>query len=277
MDGGGGGGGGGGCGGGGNKKPYFFTRSLTYHHHPQHRPLSSPSKALRRPFSDDPRPRPRRVVLYSTSLRGVRRTHEDCSTVRAILRGFRVAVDERDVSMDAAFRRELQGLLAARSRPFSIPQLFVGGRLIGGADGQDPAHVCSACGGVRFAPCPRCCGSRKLFDEAEGRMRRCDACNENGLMVYEFCSGFATYLSSIGARWIVDDRGFRRIKIMSQIKLCDGEFQEHQNMHWSLKCFFVYGNIKTCIGHNDYDDATSDIHKNKKEKSKPIFFPSGVN
>ncbi|OAY77892.1 Uncharacterized protein ACMD2_11831 [Ananas comosus] len=209
MDGGGCGGGGGGCGGGGNKKPYFFTRSLTYHHHPQHRPLSSPSKALRRPFSDDPRPRPRRVVLYSTSLRGVRRTHEDCSTVRAILRGFRVAVDERDVSMDAAFRRELQGLLAARSRPFSIPQLFVGGRLIGGADevrrlhesgelrplldgaaGQDPAHVCSACGGVRFAPCPRCCGSRKLFDEAEGCMRRCDACNENGLVRCPHCCSY---------------------------------------------------------------------------------------
>jgi hypothetical protein len=31
------------------------------------------------------------VVLYTTSLRGVRRTFADCVAVRAILRGFRVA------------------------------------------------------------------------------------------------------------------------------------------------------------------------------------------
>jgi hypothetical protein len=42
-----------------------------------------------------------------TSLRGVRRTFTNCSAVCAILQGFRVAVDERDVSMDPAFRREL--------------------------------------------------------------------------------------------------------------------------------------------------------------------------
>ncbi|TVU37407.1 hypothetical protein EJB05_10720, partial [Eragrostis curvula] len=179
------------------KKPFQFTRSLTYshHHHHGHRPAAAPAKQWRRPRAGLV------VVLYTTSLRGVRRTFADCSAVRAILRGFRVAVDERDVSMDAAFRRELQALLAARGRAFALPQLFIGGRLVGGADevrqlnetgqlrrlldgaaGQDPAFVCDACGGVRFVPCAGCGGSRKVYDEEEDRVHRCSECNENGLI-----------------------------------------------------------------------------------------------
>jgi len=49
-----------------------------------------------------------RIVVYLTSLRGIRRTFEDCNAVKMILKGFRVWVDERDVSMDRAFRKELQ-------------------------------------------------------------------------------------------------------------------------------------------------------------------------
>jgi glutaredoxin domain-containing cysteine-rich protein 1 len=50
-------------------------------------------------------------VLCTTSLRGVRRTFTDYSSMRAILWRFRVAFDEQDMSMDAAFRSELQALL----------------------------------------------------------------------------------------------------------------------------------------------------------------------
>jgi glutaredoxin domain-containing cysteine-rich protein 1 len=135
-------------------------------------------------------------VLYTTSLRGVRRTFADCCAVR-------VAVDERDVSMDASLRREVQALLAAWGRCFSLPQLLVGGRLVGGADevrrlheagelrrvpegtpGQDPAFVC---GGFRFVPCHGCDGSRRVFVEAEGYARRCVDCNENGLVRCPSC------------------------------------------------------------------------------------------
>jgi glutaredoxin domain-containing cysteine-rich protein 1 len=49
-----------------------------------------------------------RIVVYLTSLRGIRRTFEDCNAVKMILKGFRVWVDERDVSMDRAYRKELQ-------------------------------------------------------------------------------------------------------------------------------------------------------------------------
>jgi glutaredoxin domain-containing cysteine-rich protein 1 len=178
------------------KKQLQFTRSLTYgHHHHGHRP-----RQWRR-HHEEARARPQAVVLYTTSLRGVRRTFADCSAARAVLRGLRVAVDERDVSMDAAFRRELQALLAARGRAFALPQLLVGGRLVGGADevrqlnetgqlrrlldgaaGQDPAFVCDACGGVRFVPCTACGGSRKVYVEEEDRVLRCGDCNENGLV-----------------------------------------------------------------------------------------------
>ncbi|CAN6295070.1 unnamed protein product [Urochloa humidicola] len=177
-----------------NKKPRHLSRSLTYHHH--------------HPYQGRHHlpPRPRSVVLYTTSLRGVRRTFADCCAVRAALRGLRVAVDERDVSMDAALRRELQGILAARGRVFSLPQLLVGGALVGGAEevrrlhesgelrrvlegapGQDPAFVCGACGGFRFVPCNACDGSRKVFVEEEGRARRCIECNENGLVRCPSC------------------------------------------------------------------------------------------
>uniref|UniRef100_A0A0A8ZIP5 Uncharacterized protein n=1 Tax=Arundo donax TaxID=35708 RepID=A0A0A8ZIP5_ARUDO len=181
-----------------NKKPRHLARSLTYHYHPYQGQGRHPPPP---PSSDPQRAAQAAVVLYTTSLRGVRRTFADCCAVRAALRGLRVAVDERDVSMDAALRRELQALLSARGRGFSLPQLLVGGRLVGGADevrrlhesgelrrvlegapGQDPAFVCGACGGFRFVPCPPCDGSRKVFVEAEGFARRCGHCNENGLV-----------------------------------------------------------------------------------------------
>ncbi|KAF0913507.1 hypothetical protein E2562_023253 [Oryza meyeriana var. granulata] len=185
-----------------SKKPTHLARSLTYHHHPYQGQGRSPSFKARRQQQQQQNA----VVLYTTSLRGVRRTFADCSAVRAVLRGLRVAVDERDVSMDASLRRELQSLLAARGRAFSLPQLLVGGRLVGGADevrqlheagelrrllegaaGQDPAFVCGACVGVRFVPCSVCDGSRKVFVEEEGFARRCGDCNENGLVRCPHC------------------------------------------------------------------------------------------
>ena len=81
-------------------------------------------------------------MLYFTSLLTVRGTFEDCRTLRTILRGLRVAVDERDVSMDAAYLAELR-VLMRRDRP-PLPQLFVSGRL-------------ASCGRPRFADEPDPC------------------------------------------------------------------------------------------------------------------------
>ncbi|CAN0917033.1 Uncharacterized protein At5g39865 [Linum grandiflorum] len=145
-----------------------------------------------------------RIVVYFTSLRGVRRTFEDCYAVRMIFRGFRVWVDERDISMDSAYKKELQSVLGEKS--VTLPQVFIRGRHAGGAevikqmfetgelakvlDGfprREPGFVCQGCGDVRFVPCGFCSGSRKIFDEDEGFSKRCLECNENGLMRCQDC------------------------------------------------------------------------------------------
>ncbi|XP_057984301.1 uncharacterized protein At5g39865 [Malania oleifera] len=163
---------------------------------------SVPSSTLPSPFSINRFHLPGaedRIVLYFTSLRGIRKTHEDCSSVRMILRGFRVAVDERDISMDSAYRKELQS--AVGGKMVSLPQVFIRGKHIGGADEikqlhelgelqkllegfpvRDPKFVCEGCGDARFMPCPNCNGSRKVFEEEEEQLKRCPECNENGLV-----------------------------------------------------------------------------------------------
>ncbi|KAL0383469.1 UNVERIFIED_CONTAM: hypothetical protein Scaly_0634200 [Sesamum calycinum] len=144
-----------------------------------------------------------RIVLYYTSLRGIRKTYEDCCAVRVIFRGFRVCIDERDISMDRSYRTELQDAL--KGQAVSLPQVFVKGKYIGGAEEikqlnetgelakllegfplKDQGCVCVSCGDARFVPCPNCNGSRKVYEEEEGKLRRCPDCNENGLVR---CSG----------------------------------------------------------------------------------------
>ncbi|KAI4379195.1 hypothetical protein MLD38_005525 [Melastoma candidum] len=139
------------------------------------------------------------VVLYFTSLRGIRKTYEDCCTVRMILKGFQVHVDERDVSMHSEFKKELECALGGKM--LSLPRVFIRGKYVGGTEevkemneagdlakilegipAGNCASACTTCGDVRFLPCPNCDGSRKVFDEDEGLMRRCLDCNENGLI-----------------------------------------------------------------------------------------------
>ncbi|CAI8596002.1 unnamed protein product [Vicia faba] len=146
-----------------------------------------------------------RIVVYLTSLRGIRRTFEDCNAVKMILKGFRVWVDERDVSMDRAYRKELQCVMGEEN--VSLPQVFIRGKYIGGAEvikslfesgdlkrilegfpKMKPGFVCESCGDARFVPCENCSGSRKIFDEEEGLLKRCLECNENGLIRCPCCS-----------------------------------------------------------------------------------------
>ncbi|WOL12552.1 hypothetical protein Cni_G21319 [Canna indica] len=153
----------------------------------------------------------KRIVLYFTSLRVLRRTFEDCSTVRAILHGFRVAVDERDVFMDAKFLMELKGILGGRRQSISLPQVFIGGWHVGGAEeilwlhdagdlkryvegcAQAAPGSCERCGDVRFVICGWCSGSRRCYSSGKGSgIRTCTACNENGLVRCSWCCAAGT-------------------------------------------------------------------------------------
>ncbi|KAL9142491.1 hypothetical protein ABFS82_14G172900 [Erythranthe guttata] len=158
---------------------------------------NTPDPSIRLPGSED------RIVIYFTSLRGIRRTFQDCHSIRMIFRGFRVNVDERDISMDIAYKKELQKVLGQSS--FTLPQVFVKGKYIGGADvvkqfletGELAKMVkgiplramgpCEGCDDMRFLPCSNCSGSRKVFDEDDELVKRCSDCNENGLVRCPLC------------------------------------------------------------------------------------------
>ncbi|KAL5709040.1 hypothetical protein ACHQM5_019769 [Ranunculus cassubicifolius] len=146
------------------------------------------------------------VILYTTSLRGIRKTFEDCQKIRFLLDSFRILFYERDVSMHMEFREEIWRILSDRVVP---PRLFVKGRYIGGADVVVGLHErgkllqlfeglprdestcpCDGCGGIRFVLCSNCNGSRKIMkDESEGALSiQCPQCNENGLIICPMCS-----------------------------------------------------------------------------------------
>ncbi|KAL3850580.1 hypothetical protein ACJIZ3_012462 [Penstemon smallii] len=146
------------------------------------------------------------VVIFFTSLGIVRRTFEDCKTVRTILRAFRVSIDERDLSMDSRFMNELQRIMNQPEKSkLTLPRVFIGGRYVGGAEEVRRLHesgelkkyikglpaaqagTCEACGGYRFILCGECNGSHKCYKDKCG-FRSCTSCNENGLVKCPSCS-----------------------------------------------------------------------------------------
>ncbi|KAE8689959.1 ubiquitin carboxyl-terminal hydrolase 8-like [Hibiscus syriacus] len=142
------------------------------------------------------------VVFYTTSLRGIRKTFEDCSSIRFLLDSFKILVQERDVSMDMRFREELWRISGGRVVP---PKLFIKGRDIGGADEVFRLHeqgnlkkllegipsncMCTNCANIGFLVCSNCNGSCKVFAEKEGDelCMKCPDCNENGLVKCPVC------------------------------------------------------------------------------------------
>ncbi|KDP44720.1 hypothetical protein JCGZ_01220 [Jatropha curcas] len=168
-----------------------LLRNHRYHYSKPPIILSSPAN------SDD-----HDLILYFTTLRVVRKTFEDCRTVRSILRGFRVPIDERDLSMDGRYLDELQAITG--SKRVSLPVVFIGGKYVGGAEEIKEmnesgelkklihelpfveTNVCELCGGLRFILCEHCNGSHKIYIEKYG-FRSCTVCNINGLIRCPLC------------------------------------------------------------------------------------------
>ena len=124
--------------------------------------------------------------------------------MKNILQALKVAIDERDVSMDREFRRELKALATDRD---PLPQVFVGDTWVGGAQEVRRMHEegelerimdtmgvqkkdgrvsCKGCGCVRFLICGECSGGKKV-NGGDGRRRLCLGCNENGLVRCSAC------------------------------------------------------------------------------------------
>ncbi|GJZ46739.1 glutaredoxin domain-containing cysteine-rich protein 1 [Tanacetum coccineum] len=117
-----------------------------------------------------------KVVIYSTSLGGIRRTYEDCNQVRSIMELHGFVYEERDISLHGEFRTQLRELLVdSVSDSVSVPRMFVKGRYIGGVDEivglnetgrlrrilsrvgiekQVGRQACEGCGGARPPPPP---------------------------------------------------------------------------------------------------------------------------
>ncbi|WJX17531.1 hypothetical protein P8452_07435 [Trifolium repens] len=103
-----------------------------------------------------------KIVLYFTILRGIHKTCEDCCSVRMILKGFRVAVDEKDISIDSSYRKELQNALGEHvGNAEEIKPLNESGELenlLKDFPVKDSWLVCESCGDARFVPSSNCNG-----------------------------------------------------------------------------------------------------------------------
>ncbi|XP_022851788.1 uncharacterized protein At5g39865-like [Olea europaea var. sylvestris] len=139
------------------------------------------------------------VIPYTTGLRGIWKTFEDCNAIRFLLESFRVVHYERDVSMHLEYRDELWRVLGSRVVP---PRVFIRGRNIGGADAVVGLHekgklrkllqgisltqsntLCNACAGIHFVLCFHCNGRRKIAPEEQANVLstiRGPDCNESG-------------------------------------------------------------------------------------------------
>ncbi|XP_009593837.1 uncharacterized protein At3g28850-like [Nicotiana tomentosiformis] len=143
------------------------------------------------------------VILYTTGLRGIRKTFEECHSIRFLLENFRVIFFERDISMHSEFKEELWRILDGKVVP---PRLFIKGRYIGGAEEVLTLHEqgkfrpllegipidqfqcpCEGCVGMRFIVCFKCNGSQKIVVEDGVEAMKCPECNENGLIVCPYC------------------------------------------------------------------------------------------
>lgn len=149
-----------------------------------------------------------KVVLYVTSVKAIRKTHEMCKQVLHILRALQVSITVKDVFLHPDYSKELAERLGGSTTNGALPQLFVAGKYIG--DGEiitemnekgelEPllerykmesgtlTKVCKCCAGERFVTCSWCKGSKKGVKTVFGVLK-CTVCNPNGLQLCPECS-----------------------------------------------------------------------------------------
>ncbi|XP_041379002.1 LOW QUALITY PROTEIN: glutaredoxin domain-containing cysteine-rich protein 1-like, partial [Gigantopelta aegis] len=143
-----------------------------------------------------------KIVIYTTTFRGVRTTFEECKYLLSLFHNHRVKVEERMSTCITHFYRELEQRLDGK---VVVPQVFINGQHIGGKEkveelnelGElrkllenfpkiDTLKKCSMCAGYEFVPCLKCGGSKNSVVNnftSEFRALKCTSCNENGLQL----------------------------------------------------------------------------------------------
>ncbi|XP_072040489.1 glutaredoxin domain-containing cysteine-rich protein 1-like [Amphiura filiformis] len=151
-----------------------------------------------------------KIIIYTTSMRIVRQTFDDCQFVRKLFQNHRVRFEERDLFMNIEYQRELQERLG-EDQPITLPIVFIDGALIGDVErleelnesGQlrkilerfekfNPTSNCATCGGFRYTPCTTCNGSKKSLLRNNWtdhfHALRCTYCDDNGLQRCRDCN-----------------------------------------------------------------------------------------
>jgi len=149
-----------------------------------------------------------KVVVYTSTMGIVRRTHQRCQNVRHILRTHLVKFVERDTFMSREVQEEIKERMGQKH--VELPQVFIEGVHIGGAEtieklnesGElrqmlkpfrsiEATKACTVCGGFGFLPCGMCNGSKKSVHrnhlKAEWVPLKCMNCDEVGLVKCEAC------------------------------------------------------------------------------------------
>ncbi|KAI4977396.1 hypothetical protein ZWY2020_057308, partial [Hordeum vulgare] len=109
-----------------------------------------------------------RVLLYYSSLDVIWGTYEDCHAARAIPRGLRTSVDERDLALIACYLEELTTLLP-RARRITLPSaeelrhLHESGELRRVVADSTSLTACGRCGGERCVLCGSCDRRHKRY------------------------------------------------------------------------------------------------------------------
>ncbi|XP_011299739.1 uncharacterized protein [Fopius arisanus] len=150
-----------------------------------------------------------KVVVYTTSMRVVRKTTIACVKMLRILGTHMVQYEERDLFKSGQFQSELKDRLGCDH--IDVPQLFIDGQHMGDADAVERLNesgelrpmlkpykspvkreVCPCCGGAGIIPCSVCNGSKKsprwnnFMNEFVAL--RCMNCDEVGLTRCPHCT-----------------------------------------------------------------------------------------
>ncbi|XP_071786576.1 glutaredoxin domain-containing cysteine-rich protein 1-like [Asterias amurensis] len=169
-----------------------------------YKPLSNAKKAVN---NDDERDK---IIVYTTSMRIVRQTFEDCQFVRKLFQNHRVRFEERDLFMNSQHQQELIDRLED-TQQVTLPIVFIDGELVGDVETLEelnetgqlrrilerfekfvPTSDCRECGGFRYVPCRVCSGSKKSLNRNnftdQFHALRCSYCDENGLQKCSLCN-----------------------------------------------------------------------------------------